>query len=102
VRPIARAKAKAKRLRRRPDPFATVSEQLRAWFDAEPKQTGRALLPSVRRERPDALPARAASVAASFRQITVCPPSRRPHPWDPHAPPTGADSCSGPHAVLCQ
>ena len=33
VRPTARVKAKTPRLRRRPDPFATVSAQLRAWFE---------------------------------------------------------------------
>jgi hypothetical protein len=57
VRPTARAKAKAKRLRRRPDPFATVSEQLRAWFDAEPKQTGRALLNRLQSAYPGVYPA---------------------------------------------
>jgi hypothetical protein len=57
VRPTARAKAKAKRLRRRPDPFATVSEQLRGWFDAEPKQTGRALLNRLQSAYPGVYPA---------------------------------------------
>jgi hypothetical protein len=57
VRPTARAKPKAKRLRRRPDPFATVSEQLRAWFDAEPKQTGRALFSRLQSAYPDVYPA---------------------------------------------
>src|SRR5947209_1855587 len=32
VRPTARHKPKATRLRRRPDPFAAVDAQLRAWF----------------------------------------------------------------------
>lgn len=36
VRPTARPKQKAKRLRRRPDPFAAVTEQLHNWFEAEP------------------------------------------------------------------
>ena len=57
VRPTARAKAKAKRLRRRPDPFATVSEQLRAWFEAEPKQTGRVLLNRLQAAHPGVYPA---------------------------------------------
>jgi hypothetical protein len=57
VRPTERAKPKAKRLRRRPDPFATVSEQLRAWFEAEPKQTGRTLLNRLQSAYPGAYPA---------------------------------------------
>ena len=56
VRPTARAKEKGKRGRRRPDPFATVSEQLRAWFDAEPTQTGRTLLVRLQAAYPDVYP----------------------------------------------
>ena len=36
VRPTSVAKAKPKRLRRRPDPFAAVTTALRQWFEAEP------------------------------------------------------------------
>src|SRR5690349_20171006 len=36
VRPTTVAKAKPKRLRRRPDPFAAVTTEMRAWFEAEP------------------------------------------------------------------
>jgi hypothetical protein len=58
VRPTACAKAKAKRQRQRPDPFAAISEQLRAWFEVGSKQTGRALLNRLQAEyrasiRPD-------------------------------------------------
>jgi hypothetical protein len=56
VPPTARAKPKATRLRPRPDPFATVCEQLRAWFDAEPKQTGRELLNRLQAAYPDVYP----------------------------------------------
>jgi hypothetical protein len=56
VRPTARAKPKAKRRRRRPDPFAAVSEQLHAWFDAEPKPTGRELLNRLQAAYPDVYP----------------------------------------------
>jgi len=53
ARPTARAKEKAKRGRRRPDPFATVSEQLRAWFDSDPTQTGRELFNRLQSAYPD-------------------------------------------------
>jgi hypothetical protein len=36
VCPTSRLKEKAKRGRRRPDPFATVTMQVRDWFEAEP------------------------------------------------------------------
>ncbi len=35
IRPTAKAKPKQKRGRRRPDPLVTVTEDLRAWFEAE-------------------------------------------------------------------
>jgi hypothetical protein len=44
VRPTSQAKPKAKRGRRRPDPLAAVTDELRAWFDADPSQTARELL----------------------------------------------------------
>jgi hypothetical protein len=44
VRPTSAAKAKPKRLRRRPDPFAAVTIELRGWFEAEPWHTSRELL----------------------------------------------------------
>jgi hypothetical protein len=56
VRPTARAKVKAKRLRRRPDPFAAVSGQLRGWFEAEPARTGRELLERLQMEYPAVYP----------------------------------------------
>ena len=56
ARPTARAKEKAKRGRRRPNPFATVSEQLRAWFDSDPTQTGRELFNRLQSAYPDVYP----------------------------------------------
>ena len=56
ARPTARAKAKTKRLRRRPDPFATVSAQLRAWFEAEPERTGRELFERLQAQHPGVYP----------------------------------------------
>jgi hypothetical protein len=56
ARPTARAKEKAKRGRRRPDPFASVSEQLRAWFDSDPTQTGRELFNRLQSVHPDVYP----------------------------------------------
>jgi hypothetical protein len=56
VRPTAQPKPVAKRTRRRPDPFATVSDQLRAWFEAEPWRTGRELLERLQAEQPGVYP----------------------------------------------
>jgi len=52
VRPTARQKPKAIRLRRRPDPFAAVDGQLHAWFEEEPWRTSRELLERLRAECP--------------------------------------------------
>jgi len=54
VRPTARPKQKAKRLRRRPDPFAAVTEQLHSWFEAEPWRTSRELFERLQVEQPGA------------------------------------------------
>ncbi len=56
VRPTAKPKAKQKRGRRRPDPFAQVTEQLQTWFEAEPWQTGRELLQRLQTEHPGRYP----------------------------------------------
>ncbi len=56
VRPTARPKVRAKRSRRCPDPFATVSVQLRACFEAEPEQTGRQLFERLQAQHPGAYP----------------------------------------------
>ena len=56
VRPTAQPKAVAKRMRRRPDPFATASERLREWFEAEPWRTGRELLERLQAEHPGVYP----------------------------------------------
>jgi len=58
VRPTARPKPKQKRGRRRPDPFAKVTVQLRAWFDADPWRTSRELLERLQIEYPGAYPDR--------------------------------------------
>ena len=49
ARTTVRPPAKPKRERHRPDPLVKVTEQLRAWFEAEPWTTNRQLL-----ERPQA------------------------------------------------
>ena len=51
VRPTARPHSKAIRLRRRPDPFASVDGQLREWFATEPWRTSRELLERLQSER---------------------------------------------------
>lgn len=56
VRPTSRAKEKAKRGRRRPDPFAAVTAEVRAWFDAEPWRTSRELFERLQATRPGAFP----------------------------------------------
>ena len=38
------SETKAKRSRRRPDPLAAVTDELRSWFDADPSRTARELL----------------------------------------------------------
>src|SRR5713101_4808711 len=56
VRPTSVAKAKPKRLRRRPDPFAAVTTELRGWFEAEPWHTSRELLERLQTEHPGVYP----------------------------------------------
>ena len=56
VRPTARAKPKQKRGRRRPDPLVQVTEQLRAWFEADPSRTAHELLTRLQAEHPDRYP----------------------------------------------
>ena len=56
VRPTAQAKPKAKRGRRRPDPFASVTARLHEWFCAEPWLTSRELLIRLRADVPDTYP----------------------------------------------
>ena len=56
VRPTSKPKEKAKRGRRRPDPFAAVTAQVREWFEAEPWRTSRELLERLQAERPGAYP----------------------------------------------
>ena len=56
VRPTMRPKEKAKRLRRRPDPFAAVTAQLHGWFEAEPWRTSRELLERLQAEQPGNYP----------------------------------------------
>ena len=52
ARPTARAVPKQKRGRRRPDPLADVTDQLREWFEAEPWRTSRQLLEKLQAEYP--------------------------------------------------
>jgi hypothetical protein len=54
VRPTSRAKEKAKRGRRRPDPLVAVTVQLHGWFEAEPWRTARELLERLQDEQPGA------------------------------------------------
>ena len=56
VRPTAQPKSKAKRGRRRPDPFAKVTAQLHEWFCASPWLTSRELLARLQAEMPDTYP----------------------------------------------
>jgi hypothetical protein len=56
VRPTSVAKAKPKRLRRRPDPFAAVTTELRGWFEAEPWHTSRELFERLQAQCPGVYP----------------------------------------------
>jgi len=56
VRPTSTAKPKPKRLRRRPDPFAAVTTELRRWFEAEPSHTSRELLERLQAQYPSVYP----------------------------------------------
>lgn len=56
VRPTSRKKPPIPRGRRRPDPLAKVTGDLKEWFDADPSQTGRELLGKLQAAHPDAYP----------------------------------------------
>ena len=56
VRPTSRPNAKAKRGRRRPDPFAAVTSELRHWFEAEPWRTSRELFERLQATRSETFP----------------------------------------------
>jgi hypothetical protein len=56
VRPTAKPKPPAKRLRRRPDPLVAVTTQLQAWFMEQPWQTSRQLLERLQAEVPGTYP----------------------------------------------
>ena len=52
VRPTSRPKEKARRGRRRPDPFVAVTAQVHDWFEAELWRTARELLERLQDEQP--------------------------------------------------
>jgi hypothetical protein len=56
VRSTSAPKAKPKRLRRRPDPFAAVATTLREWSEAEPWHTSREFLGRLQAEHPGVYP----------------------------------------------
>ena len=56
VRPTSKSKPKARRGRRRPDPFVTVTALVREWFEAEPWRTSRELFERLQQEQPGAFP----------------------------------------------
>jgi len=56
VRPTSTPKPKAKRLRRRPDPFVAVTTRLREWFEVEPWRTSRELFERLQAEYPGVYP----------------------------------------------
>ena len=56
ARPTVRPPAKPKRERRRPDPLVRVTEQLHAWFEAEPWRTSRELLEKLQEAHPGEYP----------------------------------------------
>ena len=56
ARPTAIPVAKPKRGRRRPDPLVKVTEQLHAWFEAEPWHTSRQLFERLQAAHPGEYP----------------------------------------------
>jgi len=56
VRPTSRKKPPIPRGRRRPDPLAKVTDDLKAWFHEDPSQTGRGLLGRLQAAHPDDYP----------------------------------------------
>jgi hypothetical protein len=56
IRPTSRTKETKKRGRRRPDPLAMVTADLRAWFDAEPWRTSRELFERLQTAHPGKFP----------------------------------------------
>lgn len=54
VRPTSRKKPAAARGRRRPDPLANVTGELKSWFDEDPSKAGRELLSRLQAVYPDA------------------------------------------------
>ena len=58
ARPTAIPAEKPKRGRRRPDPLVRVTEQLHAWFEAEPWSTDRQLLERLQAAHPGEYPDR--------------------------------------------
>ncbi len=56
VRPTGKPKEKVPRGRRRPDPFARVTELLQEWFEAEPWRTSRELFERLQKSHPDLFP----------------------------------------------
>ncbi|MGH9474674.1 MAG: hypothetical protein ACRD1M_18245, partial [Terriglobales bacterium] len=56
VRPTAKQKVRVRKPRRCPGPFAAVTTELRAWFEAEPWQTGRELLEKLQARHPGVYP----------------------------------------------
>lgn len=56
VRPTSKAREKARRGRRRPDPFVAVTALMRDWFEAEPWRTSRELFERLQTEQPGIFP----------------------------------------------
>ncbi|MBW4090102.1 MAG: hypothetical protein HIU82_03175 [Proteobacteria bacterium] len=56
VRPTNKPKEKARRGRRRPNPFVTVTALLHEWFEAEPWRTSRELFERLQTEQPGVYP----------------------------------------------
>ena len=56
VRPTAKPKPQAKRLRRRPDPLGAGTVHRHAWFEEQPWQTSRQLLDRLQSEVPGTYP----------------------------------------------
>jgi hypothetical protein len=76
VRPTSQSKPRAKRCRR-PDPLASVTDDLRSWFEADPSLSGRQLLDRLQNATPSEDLACRAGACTGLRPEPRCLRSRR-------------------------
>jgi hypothetical protein len=73
ARPTSKSKEKARRGRRRPDPFVTVTTLVHEWFEAEPWRTSRELIEQLQ----EVQPGRAGCKVIALSRCPCEPPGKR-------------------------